>query len=71
MSSVEMVCRGAVGVVEDVAFGLHQEVRCWVLACGGAVERGCWGCVGCSWVGRRGELCLCLELLLAYNGVAA
>ena len=34
------------------------------------MEAGVWGCVGCGVAGRSAEVCLCVELLVAYSAVA-
>ena len=61
------VGHGTVHGGQDVASGLHQEVRWWALDCGGQVHAGGWICVGRGGAGRNAELCVCLELLLAHN----
>ena len=52
---------------QDVASGLHQEVRWWALDCGGQVHAGGWICVGRVGAGRNAGLCVCLGLLLTHN----
>ena len=34
------------------------------------METEVWGCVGCDGAGRSAEVCLCVELLVAYSAVA-